>query len=113
MPLLLCLCHDPGSPHERCHMNVVSTGMHHGNTLTSRTLHDDLTCERKSGFFFDRQGVHVSAQHYGASKTVSQNRDYSCPPHACSHFIAEKAQLFGQFHRGFVLLKPEFRMLME
>src|SRR5512142_878701 len=77
VPGIFATRHDGGRSHDRCHVEIVAAGVHHGNVETCVIFRTHLAGVSKAGLLLDGKGVEFGAQHYSWSGAVLQDGDDS------------------------------------
>jgi hypothetical protein len=103
-PIVLSRHHLPCGADEARNVHVMAAGVHHGNDIArDRILLCCFRGIRQSGFFLDRQAVHVGAHHDQGPRTVFQDRDHAGAADVFGDGKACGTQLLCHAGRGLVL----------
>ena len=113
MPRVLAVGHDGGRPEQRCHVDVMSAGVHDADFASGIVLGVDFAGVGQACLFFHRKPVEFGAQHDGWPGAVFQNGHDSRSAYVFRDRVAEIAQAARQLLRGLGFMRREFRILME
>ncbi len=101
--------------HRRVH--IVPASVHHTYRLPGAVLHRHVARIRHSGFFNDRQRIHIRADHQRRPRTILQDpnhpislRSVGIPPHTLRHCVTGIAHRRGQKARRARLEVRKLRM---
>jgi len=95
------------------HMKVVSAGVHDVHRLPRRILRGRHAREGEAGFFLDRKGVELRADHDDRSRAVPEDAHDACSSHSRGHIEPEVLQEPAQPGRGRGLLVRQLRMRVK
>ena len=113
MPGVFAARHDFRRSEQRCHMHIVTTGMHHRHVAACIILGMYFAGVGKTRTFLDRQRVEFGAQHNDWTITVLQDRDNSRATEVFCDVVPCSFQFPGQLGGCFCLMSRQFGMLMQ
>lgn len=94
-PSIAMIRQPSGGTNEAGHVHVVTTGVHYTDIAAGTVACLDFAGIRETGFFHDRQRVHISADQHDWTFAIFQDPDHSELAHARRHFRACFLQFFG------------------
>ncbi len=113
VPGVFAVRHDRGRADDRCHVQVVSAGVHHRNIVSGVIFGVNLTRVRKPGLLFHRQRVQFRSKHHRRARAVLQDGHNPRASDVFRHLIAEASQPAGQLRRSLSFVRREFGVLMN
>ena len=91
VPCLFAVDHDRSRAGQRCHMQIVSAGVHNRNVPSNVILGMDLASIVQARFFFDRKRVQLCTEHDGWPRAIPQHSHDPGTANVFSDVIAETA----------------------
>ena len=112
-PLIVMSRQPSGRTNEAGHVHVVTTGVHYTDIAAGTVACLDFAGIRETGFFHDRQRVHISADQHDWTFAIFQDPDHSELAHARRHFRPCFFEFFGDPLGGLDFLTRKLRVSME
>jgi hypothetical protein len=101
VPTLAVMRHQFGGADPRRHMQILSAGVGHGDSLARSVLGSDCAGKREPGLFLNRQSIEFSTQHSRWPRPILQERNDARATNRIARFVLELA-----FEHGMACFTP-------
>ena len=88
VPGVFAVGHDRGGTEHRCHVHIVSAGVHDADIASGIVFRADFAGVREAGLLLNRKPVEFGAQHHDRTGAILQDGDDSGATHVLGHRVA-------------------------